>query len=730
MTRRRTTKTNNPFSADGQRSDPVLPPADQVRCDLTTRTYRANLSTLDEKGRSVEAVIATEDRVKVIDWERYEVIEEILRMDGLTLPAADQVPLLDTHNRFSVQSQMGSTRNFRIDGKKLIARNFYSSSQASEHAWTLCREGHLTDNSVGYRVHSAVRIEAGKTQDLNGVRYTAAPTMALRIATEWEIRENSICPIGADPAAKNRQHHNSPVTGQTFNQRKEPTMDKFKEWLQARGLEYDSLSEDARTALKKDFEAQTAPPTRTDAADATPPAAAPAEGTLTAQQARQMADEAAQRAVAAELTRQNSIRTEAAGLGISDDTVTRCLSDSAMSIEQARAAFLGEIRKRSANGASNSPAIHSVDRSMNVQRMVDVLVMRAGWDEMLVKETDGAKRAEQADKFRDMSMIDICRQAILMSGQTPPVGKEDTIRTALNTSTLPTVLGAVYNKSLLKGFSSIESTWPLWCSVGNLSDFKTHTRVRLTGEGTLEKVGDGGDLKLGSETEEKAINKLDTYGKKDRYGRQAIINDDLNVLTKVPERRGRDGSLLIDTLVYTCLLANGTLQDGAALFVAGHANLNTSKPLSLDNIQYALTQFKKQTDKAGKRIKAVPRFLLVPVELEYSARQMVESPLIVLAGTSAANTAKGNKNVLQGLLSVIAEPLLSDSTLTGYSATTWYLSGSPAEIDTLEVGFLNGRKVPTVNMMPKASDMYIEFESYIDVGVAAQEHRGLQKNTA
>jgi hypothetical protein len=150
----------------------------------------------------------------------------------------------------------------------------------------------------------------------------------------------------------------------------------------------------------------------------------------------------------------------------------------------------------------------------------------------------------------------------------------------------------------------------------------------------------------------------------------------------------------------------------------------------MDNIQYAVTQFRKQTDKAGKRIKAVPRFLIVPVELEYAAKQMVESPLIVMAGTSAANTVKGNKNVLQGLLSVIGEPLLSDSTLTGYSATTWYLSGSPAEIDTIEVGFLNGRKVPTVNMMPKASDMYIEFESYIDVGVAAQEFRGLQKNTA
>jgi hypothetical protein len=722
-------KTSNRLGFDPSltiRSEPVLPDNQRIDCDLTTRTYRADLKTLDVENRSIECVIATESRVKVIDWARYEVIEEILRMDGLVLPA--QVPLLDTHNRYSVQTQFGSTRDFRIDGQKLLARNCYSSSPDVDHAWTLCREGHLTDNSIGYHVTNAVIIEAGKSADVGGRSYTAAPTMALRITLAWAIRENSVCPIGADPKAKTRNQP-SP-NGQLFN-RKEESMKEFKEWLTARGLEHDTLSEAQRTALQADFDAECQ---RAEAAKKAPEnepqepsqrTEAPSVG-IDQARAQQIADEA----VRAELARQNAIRTEAAGLGIEEKDIARCIMDPAMSVEKARGEFLTLIRQRNENTVSAGPGILVPDRSVDQRMLVDVVLMRSGAEQMVLADAaEGAKRAEMADRHRDMSMVDLCRHAILLDGGQVPSGRDDLIRTALNTSTLPTVLGAVYHKSLLKGYESVVDTWNKWCSIGNLTDFKTHTRVRLTGEGGLEKVGDGGDLKLGSETEEKATNKLDTYGKKDRYGRQAIINDDLDVLTKVPQRRGRDGKLLISQLVYAVLLANGMMEDGVAMFHADHANFNANRPLTMDNLEYAITQFKKQKDKAGKRIKVQPVNLLVPVELEWAAKKMINSTLIVMAGTAAANTVQGDSNVLQNALDVLAEELLSGDALTGYSASSWYLTGDPNVVDTLEVGFLNGRQVPVIHMNPKASDMYIEFESYIDVGVGKMDHRGLQKNT-
>jgi hypothetical protein len=714
-------KKNNIAEGMMTRSAAATKP-DEVLCDLTTRTYRADIKTIDEKNRSIEAIVATEDRIRVVDWQRCEVIEEILRMDGLEMPSNQQVPLLDTHNRFSVQSQLGSTRNFKIEGGKLVARNFYSTSPAADHAWTLCREGHLTDNSIGYRVSNGVMIEPGQTAEVGGIQYTASETMPLRIAVGWGIRENSVCPIGADPKAKTR-NENSPLKGQKTFLRKVQNME-FKEWLSARGLNYDELSESTRAALKADFDAQSQRPQEPAGKPAESGRSEPQVVSIGADEAKRIAEEA----VAADHARQSMIRTEAAGLGIDDAVVSRCISDPKMTIENARAEFLTAVRNRTSNNVINAPAGIVVDKGADAVRLADAMLLRAGFESEVLKEKDGAKRAEQASRFRDISAIELCRYALTMEGRNIPFAKDDLIRASLSTMTLPAILGAVYNKSLLKGYNTVSETWRKWCNIGSLSDFKTATRCRLTGAGAFGKANSGGDLPMGSAVDEKEQYRLDTYGKRDRFSRQDIINDDLSVLTRVAERHGRDGKLLIARMVYSHLLANGNMDDGTALFVAGHSNLRTSSALTRSNVTAALTAFRKQVDKDKKAIKIRPAFLLVPVELEDTALEMMNSELIIVAGTT--DTVKGSKNVLQGRLEVVADELLSDSSITGYSTTSWYITGDPAECDTVEVGFLNGRQEPTVNMNPKASDMYIEFEGYVDVGVKALDFRSMQKNNS
>ena len=200
MKKTRTKRTSN---SHGQRSGDA--PADHSRRDLTTRTYQLRADTLDEKTRSIEAVIATESQVQVFDWQRWEVISEVLLMSGCRIPEGGQVPMLDTHDRSSVQKQLGSTRNLQIEADKLVGRNFFSDSPPAQHSWQLTREGHLKDNSIGYRVINFVTIEKGKTAEVEGRRLTAPPDRNLRVVTEWQVKENSVCPIGADETAKNRQ---------------------------------------------------------------------------------------------------------------------------------------------------------------------------------------------------------------------------------------------------------------------------------------------------------------------------------------------------------------------------------------------------------------------------------------------------------------------------------------------------------------------------------------------
>ena len=67
--------------------------------NLTTRSIQLRASTVNEANRTVEAVIATESRVRVLDRTAWREIEEILLMSGAQLP--DQLVLLDAHDRYS-----------------------------------------------------------------------------------------------------------------------------------------------------------------------------------------------------------------------------------------------------------------------------------------------------------------------------------------------------------------------------------------------------------------------------------------------------------------------------------------------------------------------------------------------------------------------------------------------------------------------------------------------------
>ncbi|HEA65263.1 MAG TPA: hypothetical protein ENI07_00335, partial [Desulfobacterales bacterium] len=51
-------------------------------------------SSLNEEERSVEVVGATENPAEVFDYKRFEIVTEVLLMDGLEMPKTRQVPLL------------------------------------------------------------------------------------------------------------------------------------------------------------------------------------------------------------------------------------------------------------------------------------------------------------------------------------------------------------------------------------------------------------------------------------------------------------------------------------------------------------------------------------------------------------------------------------------------------------------------------------------------------------
>jgi hypothetical protein len=70
-----------------------------------------------------------------------------------------------------------------------------------------------------------------------------------------------------------------------------------------------------------------------------------------------------------------------------------------------------------------------------------------------------------------------------------------------------------------------------------------------------------------------------------------------------------------------------------------------------------------------------------------------------------------------------------DPTLDASSSTAWYLAASPADIDTIEVTYLNGQQAP---VLYSNTDYFqylgIQFQIMHDVGVTPLDYRGLYKN--
>lgn len=173
-------------------------------------------SSIVEADRSFEAVVSTERVAQVIDWSRYEVIDEVLVARGGQFPA--QAPLLDSHIRHSSADVMGSALNFRLQDaeSQWLGRGIFAKPAGPddpvERIWARVRDGHLRGVSIGYMVLENTDIEPGQKKLVAGKYYTAT-ARRLRVSTKWAVHELSTTPIGADPLAliRSRQGNFAPV---------------------------------------------------------------------------------------------------------------------------------------------------------------------------------------------------------------------------------------------------------------------------------------------------------------------------------------------------------------------------------------------------------------------------------------------------------------------------------------------------------------------------------------
>lgn len=640
-------------------------------------------STLDAENRSVEVVGATENPVPVFDWERGEILDEVLLMSGCRMPASKQIPLLDTHMRVDTSSVIGSYRDMRFEKGHLLGRAFFSDAPEAQSPFQKVREGHLTDFSIGYKVIASTYIPAGQRQEINGHTYEGS----IKVSTAWIPRELSVCPIGADEYAKARAA-TAPDPDINKPQKEVSKMDpKIRAFLESRGLAKEATEEEAYKFLETlDIKP----------ADTRSSATVDVENERT-EAARLERERIVEIRAICDMHSMSDIAEEHIKKGTSLDAVRKIVLDKL-------------IEKAPSTGFRQSIDIIDSERDKFRSAATDGLAIRSG--------AKIEKSAPGAQEFANFSLKELARESLRIANKSRDGSVMEMIGRALTTSDLPYILANVANKSLFEGYDAASETWAQWCATGSVSDFKTHSLVRASEMDDLDEVIESGEYKHGSMTEGKEEYKIATYGKLFVISRQTIINDDLAALTDIPRKHGEAAARKIGDIAYAVLTANAAMGDGIALFHASHGNLGTGGVPSEITLAEGIKLVKLQKDIGGKRrLNINPIFFLAPVALEGASEVFFGSNQF--AGASAAAT---RTNPYAGTrFQRIYEPRLDDS-----SATAWYLAGPKGK--TVTVFFLNGNQTPYLETRQGWSVDGVEYKVRIDAGAKALDWKAILTN--
>ena len=363
---------------------------------------------------------------------------------------------------------------------------------------------------------------------------------------------------------------------------------------------------------------------------------------------------------------------------------------------------------------SRGPAIHAGHEAVDGDKVIEAaLNLNAGLP--AIEKHYDEKVLEAASKVRKQTGLqDVLLRAAKANGY---AGSESVkgnllpiLQAAFATHQISQILEAAVNKQLLQAFSAVENVWSSISAVRSVSDFKAINLYRLNGSFKFQKVGNAGELKYAAGSDQKRSVAAETYGVVTNLTRQDIINDDLSALSAIPSRIGRGAALSLNELVWTEFESSNSTYFQAATPGAGNA-------LAYSSLEAAVTAYRRLKDPDGNPLGITPRMLLVPPELEPKAVQlMTQSALITTAlGSTSSKAVEPSANVFAGRYRVV-----SSSNLT--STSTWWLMADAADLAAMDVVFLNGQQVPTVEQVaPDYNVLGVAMRGFYDVGVTKGE---------
>ncbi|MBX3387171.1 MAG: Mu-like prophage major head subunit gpT family protein [Phycisphaeraceae bacterium] len=641
--------------------------------------------------------------------------------------AAKSRPILKDHNRSLI---VGHTDSIGVQNSQLQVTGVVSGAgPVAREIVESSLNGFPWQASLGAVAQRVEFVAKGRTARVNG-REFAGP---LHIARESVLGEVSFVALGADDdttaqiAAKRSPGRAAAQETNTMT---------FEQWLEAKGFADADLNDAQRASLEALFasepDASTATATATD--DAPTETDSPS---VTAQMRAEAAAESSRIAAIRRLCSPlNGRHADLEAKAIADGwDVTRTELELLRAERPALAA--GGVRRDGDAGVAARTVEAALCLSAGIpeaevgkwydQRTMNAAVAGrlrgAGVHAALgyaIEAVGGSSRGTHVDNDFILTAFEADRQLRAQERA------ERTIRASgggFSTISLSGILSNVANKAMLAAYQAVDSVVAMFCADADVADFKEVTRYRLTGNGVFEKVGPDGELKHATLSEESYTNRVETFGRIFALTRQMIINDDLGAFLQIPRIIGRMSALKREEAVFELLLANpGTF------FSVGNKNFlsGVDTALSIDSLTKAEQTFMDQTDSDGKPILISPSVLLVPTALKVTAQQLMTETRV--NETTTTDKPKPANNPHAGKWRPVASPYLNAQGIAGGSAKAWYLFANPADVAAIEIAYLRGRRVPTIESgETNFNTLGMQWRGYFDFGVAMQDRRAAVK---
>lgn len=687
----------------------------------------------------------------------------LLRVDGFPYPVvvdvqtlvanAEQYPLLHLHNSRHGVGHVDPDGLDLADGRTIKASGVIShDNEWSREVLTAHKNGKKWQPSIGVRIDRKQTrvIPAGQTLRANGQTFEG-PVIYARGARLGEI---SFVPRGGD------DHATASLAASRSNG--EDEMDKeLREFIEAAGMNPDELNEQQIDWFKAQMEAGADDDGEDNLnANAGGDGATLGGGADIDQLCTQLRDDLRAEA-AAERTRIRGIEELCASFG--DPTfkvngrdvelAVHAISEG-WDVDRTELECRRESRPRGPAGFS-----HSHDGTCTLQALQGAMMLRAGlsiedelyasrgavalgmpdWLRQGINDANRNQIMEAAHRYDDMSLVDVCREAVRLDGRSNLHGRTETIQAAFSGGSLANIWTTSVNARVLRSFEDEVDSTRGWVQESEVADFKSNERFRTKKGGRLTRHARGGSADHRTLSDQAETFKIARYSNQFVVDEMDVIDDAFDQLMKAPADMGAAAALLRPDLVYSALLANATMSDGVALFHADHNNLNTSAALSggdAGSLAAAITAMALQQEN-GRTLNITPTHIVVPQALVWLARKILRSGETRGADASSEN---GTTNVMQGAVTMIVSDSRldngvtdpTDDTVRAGSATTWYLAS--ARRDTIEVAVRRGTGgVPGIDSWKKQGEdgqWLMGWAVKHDIGCKPIDWLALQKNTA